>query len=771
MPPMGDSKDATALTSEVRALREALTSLSASLGTKADAKGGGFAGTMGKDPSSVMNTIAAAWDKAGKNLVSKVDKSSTEIGKAYADAAMASRKARGAIEVAGTDLAEGLKTVTKKLSDASKGGGTEITSAMQNIIGMLAKFKKVGDDVGALADIVSFVIDVFTNPLRALGKALMAVASVAINAITAAEKKIGVAFSGVEALMGSLNEEFTAIAKKLGGDALGELAGTMMANAIKGIMFDFEDSLAKRKMRYAEAAQLGTGAKGGTAGDAAGMFNAMGRERAQQWQGALVQVGVTQKGILGEMVRTGMTMGMDAGKTASMMDRVLVSVRGTREASTQMRDNFRMMQASAAGTTVPVQMLAEAVVDASSNARFLNVDMVTVGKTMQMLMSDQEKFEATGLSMRTDSKKVLNDMATAGDKATDALHAFYGTKGGAEGSPIEGLIKSKFGTQFLSTLKTSGTGGFTATGGKSGDMMVQRLDVMKTTMMESAKGGKTDSEKLYLQMKVATDVFGMSQETAQYMGMMSKDKLDQLAKDPKFADQFKSTNQILSDMKGIDAINEQMARAATKLSLEQLAVGLKMLKIAELQLRGILADDTEKKKIKKEMEDTDIGGSFELMKTSFVGILDSMGTVWKGSEQGGNIVNEIKKILHGGYLSAEEEKAGMSAEDKKFSEDAANRVTGGIPGLQDKDTGGSFSGLGISNIEEIFASNRGSGVFFPGVRDLTAVPLDKFLHGITGGGGGKPGNTFNVGVVNVSASNPKQFAEELNSWATQRIYS
>jgi len=748
MPPKGNA-DVQGLTVEIRNLISTLT-------TGLAEKSGGAAGS-GKAEADKIKGIAAdiakSWSSAGKFLVGNVSKESTEIAKAFVDAKNKASKAGANIEKAGSDLVAGLAATEKKLKEV---GGSDMSSALKGIIGAISSFKGIAEKAGMLTDIVSFVIDVFTNPFKAIAKAVMAVAGMALDIVTMANKKVGSAFGGVDAVLTGLKDDIEGAFKAVGMEKMGSMLGSILDNAIKGLMFDFEDSLARRKMGYVEEAQVGAGGKrGGIGGEAAGYFDAIGRDQAQGWQKAIVSVGVTQRGVMGEMLGTGMTMGMDAGKTAATLDKTLISVRGAKDASIQMRDNFRMMQAAAAGTNVPVQMLAEAVTDSAANARFLNVDLQTVGKTMQMLMSDQDKFEAAGLSMRVDGKTILNDMATAGDKATDAMHAFYGTKGGTEGSPIEGLIKSKFGTGFASSLRSTGGGGFTATADKSGTMMIQRLDVMKTTMMEASKGAKTDAEKLYIQMKVAQDTFGMGEETARAMGMMSKEKLDVLAKDPKFADQFKTTNQLLGDMKSIATINESLARHAAGLSLQQVALAVKMLKYAEMQVIGLLASESSDtyKKAKAEAEGIDFNETFNLMKGNFTGIIGDLKDTFGGSKQATKIISDLQSMLK--VFDTNEEKAARQAAGEAAS-------AAGQDPLMDQ---GGIMLAGKSRYR--MGAGVGAEMIIPS--GSLAVPLSKFAE--TFKSSSAPQYTVNLGGMNITTNTRRELAEQIANYVSDAVYT
>jgi len=83
------------------------------------------------------------------------------------------------------------------------------------------------------------------------------------------------------------------------------------------------------------------------------------------------------------------------------------------------------------------------------------------------------------------------------------------TLSGQKDIGMKAWVKSAMGTGVAESLSTTAGGGFNVgasqadvmTGG--GDMMTQRLKIMKETMLDATKGAATFYEKLFIQMKTA----------------------------------------------------------------------------------------------------------------------------------------------------------------------------------------------------------------------------------------------------------------------------
>lgn len=436
--------------------------------------------------------------------------------------------------------------------------------------------------------------------------------------------------AGAYTAMGNtISSSLKAVGSAVGGELgkgiseMGGMIGQLLSTAGNAYLFMYEDYIAKARTVQLTSAQTGIlpgGMRGRetTATEAFKNIGLLGRKGAEEWGSAMVKQGVVfESDMTLRMAKVGKAFGISSGETSELLSQFINITGEAAKAGTALESSFGYAVAAAQGTNIPVLALQKNIAGAASAARFLNVDFKTVAGTMQYLTENQKKFQAAGVSIREDGGKILKELSAGTNKWTDSLHAFFGTKGGMEGSPIEGLMKSKFGTEFASTLQSTGGGGFTAKGGQEGTMMLQRLDVMKETMMEASKGASNDQEALYMQMKVATETFGMSEETAKVLAMGQKDDLRKMAENPKMMDQFKSQKDILSELKDTSVHQEAFARTSAYLADEQLKLLANQLTYAMITAAGVMRLKPSDLGISEEDIRNSVRGGAEAMKNMF----------------------------------------------------------------------------------------------------------------------------------------------------------
>jgi len=507
------------------------------------------------------------------------------------------------IEITGTRFSTNMKKSLSIIEEAFGGadkidvaaskGIAEFKSAMMGLVTGSASFKDVAKSMSSMSDQLSKALLQSTSAVVTL---VGDVVGIGADIVTYANTKMSMAWGGAEGAFKAFISTFTDGLKMMGGSMgkIGTMLDSVMGNAVKAFLFRYDDYLAAAETRQRARAQLGEGGRvEGVAREVPAYYSALGRDKAKEWGMALIDQGVAvEAGMMDRMIRIGKTMGIDASGMASVLNETLAVTSNAYEASDVMEKTFMAMQKAAEGTNLPVKLLAQQVREATVNARFMNVDMKTVSATMQMMTKDADKLKAMGIDLRKDGGKILSDMTNATNKATDAMHVFFGTKGGTAGiTAMEGWAESKFGKGFVESLKATAGGGFEMEKGAGGEMMAQRLEVMKKTMIDASKHTDDASEKLFIQMKVATDTFGMSEETARMLAGKDLDQMKKIAENPALANEFKSSKQLLGELKSKAAINEGIQRMMASLSIQQLSTMLQSMTylqyIALAELAGL----------------------------------------------------------------------------------------------------------------------------------------------------------------------------------------
>lgn len=547
--------------------------------------------------------------------------------------------------------------------------------------------------------------------------------------------------------------------------AAGEMMNQVIQTSMQVFSLYFQDRLNVNKAKY--AAMYGVGGDTGMAERGAQASSAMrqlykgfSRDEALAWGNAILEQGVPLEADLTDrMTRVGLSMRIDPGQMGQILDKFKVIQTAGQNAGEMLTDSFRSARAAAEGTDIPIKKIQKGIMEAAANSRFLNTDLRNVESTMQMLTKNQEKFRAAGVSVREDGGKILNELAGGTNKWSDALHVFFGTKGGTEGSPMEGWAKSKFGSAFLEGLQRTGGGGFETGASAPSDMMVQRLDVMKQTMMDASKDAGSDAEALFIQMKLAQETFGMSEETAKVLALTGKDELKALADNPKMADQFKSQKDILSDLKSMAAINENVQRAMAGLAMTQIkymmATATNTAIIAAIEGGVLVKDDADVKKH---------------LAIATKGVFDS------------NIKTlEYASKLTGGVMGAAagpEYKDMMTTFNMIGSKIVAKQTGGQVYKAQTGRNAYSFAEDGRS---EVFHGGSGKNIFLPGENGQIfnhnemlglakrSADASGASPSVTTGGSGNQA-TFNI-TLNVEATSKESFSKLLEEHIVSRVYT
>jgi len=643
---------------------------------------------------------------------------------------------------------DGMSVTSKELFSQLTTLQTSIKSG--NIIGVMQSIdsmaKELDINITSMASSIFTILDNTIASVIGLGTQSLARTQRAMGGLSAAVNEFG---SVIKDTMNAAARE-TGI-KSLG--AVGTMTSQIISTAMSAFSIFFQDRLAKQQMRYLAEAQTGGGREGAERGAAAvetmrSLYGNFSREEAKSWSEAILKQGAPlEKDLSDRMIRVGMSMGLGAGDMGAVLDRFLVLTTQGQDAGEIMADSFRAAREAAEQSGIPVQKLQKFMMDAAVNARYLNVDMGTVASTMQMMTENQEKFRAAGVSIREDGGKILDDLTGGSKKFSDSMFAFFGTKGGTEGSPIEGLIKAKFGTTFASSLQSTAGGGFTAQGGTSGDMMAQRLDVMKQTMMDASRGASSDAEKLYIQQKLAQDTFGMSEETARVLAMSSKEDLAKVADNPKLADQFKSQKDILSDLKSMEAINQNVQRGMAGLAAAQLKNMIAVATNTAVTAAEAAGVDVSDLGIKGEILRS-VAGTFESSKET----LEFAAKLTKGVVKGAGaekemtdlttIISRLKSVAGGkqtgGQVYAEHAGSLLTGGKQTGGQVYAEHAGGQVYAAQ---TGKNVYSVAEDGRPEMFHGGSGSNILFsPGEAGKifnASETMGVFNKGLGGGGEGE----------------------------------
>lgn len=404
------------------------------------------------------------------------------------------------------------------------------------------------------------------------------------SAATYMSQRLNGAWGGVEAAMTSVTKIGSDVLKLIPivGDGLSAMFDTITTGFIKAMMFSYEDALSRNKVSYAIQAQLGAGKTTGMESDVIGLWSRLGRDVAGQWGAAAVSAGVTKQGVVREMAFIGKAQSMEAGAVAAELEKTLVLEQNAVTATQMLSDNFRVMQATAEGTNLPVKLLAKNVLDAAVGARFMNVDLKTVQKTMDLLVDNADRLKSVGIDLRMDSQGIMADFTNSNKRISDGLFSVIGTKMG-ETDPIKAMYRAKYGKTFTDTLQYHAeTKSFSAASKPSGETTIESLTILKEMAAESAAGSSTETERLTKIVGFFRDVRGMSEEGALAAAMLPVSDLMKAMKDPAKAAQFGDKDSVFRALQTSASHSENIQRELMKINMEMLLVAIDMLKLTQV---------------------------------------------------------------------------------------------------------------------------------------------------------------------------------------------
>lgn len=496
--------------------------------------------------------------------------------------------ATAATNIPTTDLSKMMANTTNSHianMKVMKDGFSQGTSA-------LSKFF-TGDMIGGALSLK----DVFLKVITSFSNIIEGTVNLLANGLNKANKLWFVGFnSGID---GSLKEMKNTMieASGLSKGPMGAAISSFLDNVLQSMRFRFEEGLKWREVRTQGAAQEGFGSKAADqfASSSQKWSGLLGRDLAAAWGKSFAQIGVTSgktEGARDRMMGVGTQMGMDAGASAKALEDYMIAGNDANNAVTKMEENFRKLQAAAKESGLPVGQMSKFVTAAGTAARFLNVDISTVGNTMAGLMKQSANLGAFGIDMRQQGGDILKEFASGG-KLDDAKHVYFGTNRGTENIGVgEAWAKSRFGG---SQIEKTAAGGFTGAKTGANDMMISRLDMMKQTMEEASAYASSDAEALMIQTKLAKETFGMSDAAALTLATQSRDGIKDLASNPTLAAEFKSTGQILGEMQNMAAKDQQLQRMLADLNMKQLNVLVKTPQLTGLALKAAFSEDKEDK--------------------------------------------------------------------------------------------------------------------------------------------------------------------------------
>lgn len=476
------------------------------------------------------------------------------------------------------DMSESVKYLTKGTRDAvTKFAGNlkkEFDDIETDSFGHIldSNMKRLGVEYSSKAG------SVMKNSAILIMDAAKNAATAFVGAMIQFNKLWSEAMTGVEGAMKAVkNTAFKALeGVGIGGGPIGTAISGLLDGFIQGIMFRFEEGLKGRQIRREVQIQLGTdsGQVDAFTNTMTGYFGKIGREATLQFGTAFAGIGVVNKDVIDSTIGLAYNLNMSAGEATKTLEKYMIAGNTQVQAADKLQANFRKLQAAARESGLPVKTMADYILQASTNARFLNVDIGLVGNMMANLGKKTKDLSNLGVDFRQHGATIMNELASGGKSVSDAMHVFYGSKGGMEDVGVGAAwAKSMFGEKTAGSIQKTATGGFTTGGMGLGEasqgnmMMVQKLELMKQTMMDASAGASDDAEALFLQMKAAKDVFGLSDETARTLAAQGQDEIAKLADNPQVAAAMKTTDQILGEMQTVAVKSEQLQRHLVNLNM------------------------------------------------------------------------------------------------------------------------------------------------------------------------------------------------------------
>lgn len=548
----------------------------------------------------------------------------------------------------------------------------------------------------------------------------------------------------------------------VGGGPIATGLSGILDTFIQGIMFNFEDALKGRERTRAITMQLGADPQQTEefATEMNNLVGKVGRAAATEWTEGFAGIGVIEADVSNKMIGLAYNMKMGSGEATKLLEKYKTFGNDSSQAVKKLDENFRKLQAAAQESGLPVKMMADYIAQASTNARFLNVDVAMVGNTMANLQKSTKDLSNLGVDFRQHGATIMSELASGGKSISDSMHVFYGSKGGMQNMSVGAAwAKSMFGDKTGGITKTA-TGGFTTGSGDFGGasqgntMMIQRLTVLKNLMQDAAATAEDSETALMLQMKVAKEIGGMSDATAILLAEQGADDIAKLADDPAMATAMDDTNTILSKMQSSAVMNERLQRAMLEANLAMVKI---LFEIPMIMIAWIQDDKEGIKTSKKAMA---VAGN------EFLAGLGKAKAVLE--EAGGGTIDYFNKRVE--YLQASEQRT-QKVQDKKREEQEIDRKGLGYPdilGPEDKDeygpgstkrknkkgqTGppGSFAGGPVSggSLYQVGEGNKPELFMIPGDNGAV-ISSDKMERLAAAGSSGSGGVHINLSVHGVT---------------------
>lgn len=391
-----------------------------------------------------------------------------------------------------------------------------------------------GAKAGMAARAVAGVGAVVVGAIYAAGQALMAITTMFMKNLTRVWDQ------GIQGIL----ENTVSFASSLAGllsDKLGAMVGAIGGLLVRMYMLHLNDWIAGQRMGVRMLAE--TGKAGGEAFFGSMLKTTQGiRSRAIEWGESAIATTTKITAAFGEsFYRVGQTMDLTAQQTSEFFKRSLISAsEDTNKATDNLRMLFSHSKEMAKDTGISSKFFANAIADASVQARMFNVDMKSVANTMELLKNKQKTLASFGIEMRSQGDKILNALVSAPKQWSMALHAFAGMemygkdymqKTGEQMGAGFAYMASRFGG-----LEKARAIGFTETGaltmGKVGatpeDLMATRLDTMISHVRSQTSGIENVGERMMAQQMMLKNVWGIQDESAR-IAIMQLDKGDKSA--------------------------------------------------------------------------------------------------------------------------------------------------------------------------------------------------------------------------------------------------
>ena len=500
-------------------------------------------------------------------------------------------------------------------------------------------------------------------------------------------------FQGVAGSINSLTKFAVSIATGGQKSAVGKAITGYMDNIVAAALFLYGESLEIKKAKYRAEGQTGAGSDKAVSAtnEIMSKRSQLGIKDASEWSSALSAIGVVgETKVFPNLLRISLQTQMSTSETATMANAFIGLAENSLTATTKMEETFRKLQSGAQGTSLSVKDMAKWVQEAGVQARFLNVDVRILGNMMSNLAKDSQDSSKFGINMRAQGGEILKDLTGGAKKMMeDGMHMFFGSNMGTDNIGMKAWVKSKFGTTVADTLRESVGGGFTSGAGVEdalkggGDMLANKLIMVKTMMLQASESGSDVSEKLLLQTNMAKEMLGVSDVTAVELARRTMDQIKQLPSEPEMMKEFKSEKDLMKDLITVETMSANIQRALAGIAMDSLVATLKggvYLQALAIEKMGKKEDQDKARALMANM------GSFsplESMGKNINTILGQLGGIFSGAQ-----IKLVKEFLSG--LTDMTGKITFKPKEEKPKTSTQYEQHGGVHYLKD---GGEFKAI------------------------------------------------------------------------------